>query len=299
MESTRDVPALHRPTILVRPSPWRRLWRLARRKPLGALGALLLGLMAIAAIGAPVLSPSDPERMERRHRLEAPTGSFLLGTDKFGRDQISRLIHGARISLFVGAVATTLGVGAGSLLGVVSGFLGGRSDMAIQRLMDMLMAFPTLILAMTLVAVLGPSVINVTLAVAVVLTPNANRVVRSTALGVKQNEFVEAARVVGCGTVRILRLHIFPNVMAPIIVLATVALGTAILTESSLSFLGLGPPPPTPTWGSMLSQGRANLEDAPWLAIYPGLAISLAVLAFNLFGDGLRDVLDPRLRGSQ
>lgn len=278
--------------------------RFARRKPLGAAGALVLLMMVFMALFAEVIVPFDPIRPSSAI-LQSPSADHLFGTDHLGRDVFSRIIWGARSSLYTGVLVVTATVVLGMLIGVVSAFLGGVFDLLVQRLVDGLMAFPGLLLALAVVAALGNrSWFSISLSVVIALSvgaiPGTSRVVRSAVLATKNNAYVEAARVVGCAERRIMVRHIIPNIMAPVIVIASVQLGGVILAESSLSFLGLGTPPPTPTWGGMLSgQGARYMEIAPWLAIFPGLALSLAVLAFNLFGDGLRDVLDPRLRGGR
>jgi ABC-type dipeptide/oligopeptide/nickel transport system permease subunit len=228
---------------------------------------------------------------------EAPSAAHWFGTDEVGRDLLTRVLYGGQLSLLVGFSSVLLGTTAGGVTGIVSGYFAGRVDMVIQRVMDALMAFPALILAMALMAVVGGSTPMTIAVIALILVPSTNRVVRSATLSVKERTFVEAARAIGAGSTRILAQHVLPNVTAPIIVIASVQLGGAILVQASLSFLGLGPSPPTPTWGGMLSgPGRAYMEESPWLAIFPGLAIAVAVLGFNLLGDGVRDVLDPRLR---
>jgi peptide/nickel transport system permease protein len=271
-----------------------------RYQPLGALGGLIIFGMLILAVLAPVVAPYDPYEL-RVDRLFTPPGpTFYLGTDDYGRDIFSRIIYGSRISLYVGVLAVVLGTTTGAFLGLVSGFVGGRTDTVIQRIMDSLLAFPALILALAIVAALGQSTTNVIIAVGVVLMPTAAQVIRSSVLSIKENVFVEAGRAIGCGNLRILLRHIMPNCMAPYIILATSTLGTAILSEAVLSFLRLGTPPPEPSWGTMLSgAAQQYVWRAPWMAIFPGVAISLAVFGFNLFGDALRDVLDPRLRGSR
>lgn len=254
-------------------------------------------LLILSALFAPILAPYDPTRGDFNHTLEAPSPKFLLGTDNLGRDILSRVIYGARISLLVGIMAVGIGTTHGTVWGLLSGYIGGKFDLVVQRIMDSIMAIPFLILVLVVVAVLGPSIVNVILALAFAQTPRSNRIVRGTVLSVKQNQYIEAARAIGVPGWRIVALHVLPNVLAPIIVIATVSLGSAIIAEASLSFLGLGTPPPTPTWGGMLSTtGRQYMERAPWIAIFPGIAISAVVLAFNLFGDAMRDVLDPRLR---
>lgn len=282
------------------PSLPQRALRFAARKPLGAIGAALVVLLvAVAAFGA-WIAPYDPSEAHYDALFAAPGPRYLLGTDNFGRDVLSRVIHGARVSLYVGLLSVILGTTSGAALGLVSAYFGGRVDAAIQRVMDVLMTFPTLILALAVVAALGPSVNNVVIAVAIVQIPRASRVVRSAALGVKGRQYIEAARAIGAADARILVRHMAPNCIAPYVIIATADIATAILTEASLSFLGLGPPPPAPTWGGMLTgASRQFLQRAPWMAIYPGLAISLAVFAFNLLGDAVRDIFDPRLKGAK
>ena len=289
--------------ILAARTPTRPTWarmvgRFLRRKPMGAIGALLIVLVVVVAVFAELIAPYDPYEL-RSARLFAPPGDqFWLGTDDYGRDILSRLIYGARISLYVGLLAVILGTTTGALLGLISGFFGGKTDFLLQRLMDSLMAFPALVLALAIVAALGQSTTNVILAVAIVLIPTSSRVVRSTVLSIKEHLYVEAARAIGCPTWRLVFRHVLPSCVPPYIILATVALGTAILAEASLGFLGLGTPPPEPSWGSMLSgASQKYIRRAPWMAIYPGIAISLAVFGFNMLGDAVRDVLDPRLRG--
>ncbi|MDO8530993.1 MAG: ABC transporter permease [Dehalococcoidia bacterium] len=274
------------------------LVRFCRRKPLGAIGGLLICLMVLLALGAQIVAPYDPIAMNYATPLTAPGVTYPFGTDNFGRDVLSRVIFGARISLYVALLSVGLGTSAGAILGVLSGYIGGRFDMIVQRsLVDVIMAFPTLVLALGMVSVLGPSVGNVVLAIGTVQMPRSARIVRSAAISVREREYIEAARAVGAGPLRVVFLHVVPNCVAPYIVYATGALGAAVIVEASLSFLGVGTPPPTPSWGGMLAgAGREYMEVAPWMAIYPGVALSLAVFGFNLLGDSLRDVLDPRLR---
>lgn len=267
-----------------------------RRKPLGALGGIILLFLIIVAIFAPQLAPKDPYRMDSTRILVAPQGG-TLGTDEFGRDLLSRLIWGARISLFVGLMAVGLGTTTGAVLGLVGGYYGGRIDFIIQRVMDTLLAFPMLVLALAMVAALGSSIVNVILALAVVTMPSAARVIRSSVLVIRETTFIEAARAVGVSDMRLIFRHVLPNCLAPFIIMATAGLGSTILSEASLSFLGLGIPPPEPSWGAMLSgTTQRYMYRAPWLAISPGVAISMAVFGFNFLGDALRDILDPRLR---
>ncbi len=268
------------------------------RKPLGAVGAAIIILMTALAVLAPVIA-GDPLKLNIIDALESPSGKYLLGTDDLGRDLWSRIVNGAQISLIVGFAAVAIGSGSGGVLGLISAFYGGKVDIIVQRAMDTLMSIPTLILALAIMASLGTGLMNVVLAIGIVQIPRANRIVRSQAFAVKQSEFALAARSIGASDARIMALHIFPQCIAPWLIIATAGLGTAIISEASLSFLGLGVPPPEPSWGGMLS-GRARefYAVAPWLAIWPGVAISMAVYGFNLFGDAVRDVLDPRLRGT-
>ena len=273
------------------------LWRTIRRKPLGAVSAALLTVIVLMAIFADVIAPYDPLETHPEIRLSPPSRAHPFGTDDLGRDVLSRIIHGARISLWVGLLAVGIGTAAGMLIGLVCGYWEGRLDLIMQRLMDAIQAIPGLVLALAIVSVLKPSTTNAMLAIAIVIIPGNSRIVRGAVLSTKQNRYVEAAQAMGCRHLRIIASHILPNVTAPILVIASIWLGNAILIEATLSFLGLGTQPPTPSWGLMLSStGRAFMEQAPWLAIFPGMAISLAVLGFNLFGDTLRDAWDPKLR---
>lgn len=275
-----------------------RAVRTARRKPGGTISALIIAFMLAMAVTAPLLAPHDPLEVHSDRTLAAPSRTYPMGTDNFGRDVLSRMIHGARLSMGVGLTAVVLSVALGTALGVLSAYWGGAVDMVLQRVMDILMAFPSLLLALILVAVAGASVLNVILAIGITQAPAISRVIRSATLVVRQQQFVESAQSIGAGHLRLMAFHVLPNVMAVIIVYASINIGYAILTEASLSFLGLGVPPPAPSWGGMLnSANEAYLQQAPWLAIFPGLAISVAVLAFNILGDALRDLLDPRLRG--
>ena len=273
------------------------LWRTIRRKPLGAVSAALLTVIVLMAIFADVIAPYDPLETHPEIRLSPPSRAHPFGTDDIGRDVLSRIIHGARISLWVGLLAVGIGTAAGMLIGLVCGYWEGRLDLIMQRLMDAIQAIPGLVLALAIVSVLKPSTTNAMLAIAIVIIPGNSRIVRGAVLSTKQNRYFEAAQAMGCRHLRIIASHILPNVTAPILVIASIWLGNAILIEATLSFLGLGTQPPTPSWGLMLSStGRAFMEQAPWLAIFPGMAISLAVLGFNLFGDTLRDAWDPKLR---
>jgi peptide/nickel transport system permease protein len=275
------------------------LWTTIRRKPLGAVSAAVLVTLVLTAVFADVLAPYDPVDTRPEIRLKAPSWAHPFGTDDIGRDVFSRVIHGARISLWVGLLAVGIGTMAGMVIGLLCGYCEGRLDLIVQRVMDAIQAIPGLVLALAIVSVLKPSTTNAMLAIAIVIIPGNSRIVRGAVLSTKQNRYVEAAQAIGCRHPRIILSHILPNVTAPILVIASIWLGNAILIEATLSFLGLGTQPPTPSWGLMLSStGRAFMEQAPWLAIFPGLAISLAVLGFNLFGDTLRDAWDPKLRRS-
>ena len=274
-----------------------KMARFVRRNPLGALGIGIIILFVLVALFAPLLAGHDPYVMDSNKILAAPNAQHWMGTDEFGRDVMSRIIWGSRISLYVGLIAVGLGTTGGAVIGMVSAYFGGKLDYAVQRVMDMLMAFPMLILALAMVAVLGSNIKNVILALAVVIAPNAARVIRSSVLSIKQKPFIEAAQNLGYSHARIVFVHILPNCLAPYIILATAGLGGAILSEASLSFLGLGTVPPEPSWGAMLSgKNQRYMVEAPWLAIFPGLAITLVVFGFNFLGDALRDILDPRLR---
>ncbi|HTY79236.1 MAG TPA: ABC transporter permease [Candidatus Bathyarchaeia archaeon] len=275
----------------------RALWAVIKRKPLGMISAALIIVLVFTAIFANLLAPYDPLAAQPEIRLAPPSWAHPFGTDDIGRDVLSRVIYGSRISLWVGLLAVGIGTCAGMVIGLVCGYWEGRLDLVLQRIMDAVMTIPGLILALAIVSVLKPSTTNAMLAIAMVIIPGNSRVVRGAVLSAKQNRFVEAAQAIGCKDHRIIASHILPNVTAPILILASIWLGNAILIEASLSFLGVGTQPPDPSWGLMLSStGRAFMEQAPWLAVFPGAAISLSVFGFNLFGDTLRDAWDPKLR---
>ncbi len=275
----------------------RKALRFARRNPMGALGIGIIVVFIVIAALAPWLATHDPYLMDSSVILAPPSAANWMGTDEFGRDVMSRIIWGSRISLYVGLIAVGLGTTTGAIIGMASAYFGGKLDYVVQRFMDMLMAFPMLVLALAMVAALGASIQNVILALAVVIMPNAARVIRSSVLSIKEKPFIEAAKNLGYSHARILFVHILPNCLAPYIILATAGLGGAILSEASLSFLGLGTVPPEPSWGAMLSgKTQRYMTEAPWLAIFPGLAITFVVFGFNFLGDALRDILDPRLR---
>jgi peptide/nickel transport system permease protein len=273
------------------------VWRFARRQPLGAAGAILMALMVAGALGANVFATHDPTRTDAAQTLAPPSPAHWLGTDHLGRDIWSRILFGARVSLAVGLATTLLSGMAGGLVGLVSGYAGGQTDMLVQRLMDIMQGLPLLVLALVMAAALGPSIPNVVLAISVPIIPRVARVIRASVLAIRELGYVEAARALGARHSRIALRHIFPHTLAPLIVLCTAQLGSAILVEASLSFLGLGVPEPFPSWGRMLAVAAAEYaQKAPWVVIFPGVAISLAVFGANLLGDALRDTLDPRLR---
>jgi len=281
---------------------WQNFQRFLRTKPLGAFGLALVLVMVVTAMFAPWIAPFDPYEL-RVNALFVPPAfaaggrEFLLGTDNYGRDLFSRIVWGSRISVYVAFTAVAIGSTIGALLGLTSAFVGGKFDIIVQRVIDAKYSIPALILALALMAALGSSVNNVIIAISINIIGSQCRVVRSTALGIKENMYIDAANAIGATGPRILFRHLLPNCFAPYLILVSAELGGAILTEASLSFLGLGVPPPNPSWGAMLSgAAQQYVERAPWMAIFPGLAISAVVFGFNIFGDALRDVLDPRLR---
>jgi len=274
----------------------RRALRELLRKQTAVLGLALAAVVIVGALGAPLLARADPLAMGAR-RFSLPSAAAWLGTDQFGRDLLSRLLFGARVSMAVSFSAVGLAACLGAVVGMLAGYFEGRVDHLLMRGVDVLMAFPTLLLALAVVATFGASVANLVAAITLAYVPIFSRVVRGSVLSVKQNEYVQASRALGASDARLMTRAILPNVLAPVIVQATFNLSTAIMIEAALSFLGLGVQPPAPSWGTMLSEARNFMERDPWLAIAPGSAITMAVLGFNLFGDGLRDLLDPRLRG--
>jgi peptide/nickel transport system permease protein len=277
---------------------WRRLKFLAQRHILGTVGLAIMALFVLAAVFADLICRYDPLTVDSARALARPGAQHWMGTDSFGRDVWARIIHGARISLAVGIGSTTLGASIGVIVGLTSGYLSGWVDLIFQRVTDVLQALPLLVLALVMTAALGPSLPNVIVAIAIPLIPTVARVIRANTLALRELPFVEAAKSIGMSEMRIALRHVLPNTLAPLIVLATAQLGSTILTEASLSFLGLGIPEPYPSWGRMLSESAAEyVRTAPWLVIFPGIAISLAVFGTNLFGDALRDILDPRQRG--
>jgi len=269
----------------------------ARRRPLGAAGAVVVVLMIAVALTATLIAPYDPLTVDFGAMLARPSAQHWLGTDAFGRDVLSRLLYGSRTALLVGFGAAFFGATAGAILGVGSAYFGGRVDLYLQRLMDIFISFPLIILALAMVAILGNNLPNLITAITIPMIPRCALVIRSSALAIREMPYVDAARAAGFGHARIILRHMLPNVMAPYLILLTAFLGQAILLEASLSFLGLGVQEPIAAWGLMLRGAAVDFaETAPWMAIFPGLAISLAVFAFNLFGDSLRDALDPKLR---
>ena len=270
---------------------------LMRRKPLGAAGAVIVVVMILMAVFAGVVSPYDPEANSFADMTQAPSWAHWLGTDQFGRDVLARIIYGARTALFVGFTSALVGGSIGLILGVGSAYFGGRIDLIFQRVMDIFMAFPLIILALAVVSIFGTGAQNVIIAILIPFIPRCSRVVRSSALAIRETPYIDAARVNGFSHGRIILRHMVPNVMAPFLIMITAFVGQAILLEASLSYLGLGVQEPTPAWGLMLQGGAEEYaSSAPWMAIFPGLAITLAVFGFNLFGDAVRDVLDPRMR---
>ncbi|AVQ99829.1 peptide ABC transporter permease [Oceanobacillus iheyensis] len=260
------------------------------------IGVIIIVLLVLTAILAPVIATHSPTAQDIVNRYQAPSSDHLLGTDELGRDIFSRIVYGTRISIQIGVIAVGISLAIGVLLGGIAGYYGRWIDQIVMRFIDIMMAFPSILMAIALVAVLGPSLQNAMIAVGIVGIPQFARIVRSAVLSIKENEYIEAAKSIGAKHGRILIQHVLPNCVAPIIVQATLGVGTAILDAAGLSFLGLGAQPPTPEWGAMLSDGRAAIQNAPWVVAFPGLAIFFVVLGFNLFGDGLRDALDPRLK---
>jgi len=272
--------------------------RLVKEKPLGTVGGVIVLVMFLTGIFADFLAPYGMNEPHLANRLSPPSPEFVLGTDNLGRDQLSRIIHGARISMIVGIGVSGLAVIISTMIGLVSGFLGRKADLIIQRFVDAWLCFPPLFIILTIMALVGPGLAQVVIVLGVLYGVGRSRVVRSAVLGIKANIYVEAARAVGAPTIKILARHILPNIMAPIIILFTVDMGSAILVEATLSFLGYGVPPPAPSWGGMISsEGRKFMLLSPWLALWPGLALAIAVYGINMLGDAMRDILDPRLRG--
>ena len=278
---------------------FQKVWRIALRQPLGVISVTILLAILLSALFAPLVSPYDINERDTAAILQGPSAQHFFGTDQLGRDIFSRMVFGARLSMTIGMAVTVVAASGGLMLGLSSGYFGGWLDKIFIMIADALMAFPGLILAIALVSALGASVTNVILALLVGSTARMARVVRSEVLSVRNMAYVEAARAIGCGHLRTTLLHIAPNVFASVIVLSSLGFAGTILAESSLSFLGLGPPPPTPTWGRMLSEGRSFFRANPWIVIVPGLVITVVVYSLNMLGDAMRDELDPRLRGGR
>jgi peptide/nickel transport system permease protein len=274
----------------------REVLRRFLRNPIIPTGAMIIVLMVFVGTFAPYLAPYKPSKMYPRNRREAPNKEFWLGTDRLGRDMLSRLIWGTRVSLVIGVLAVSVSLVIGLMIGMISGYYGGLLDEILMRIMDIIFAFPTLLLAIALIAVTGPSMRNIIFVVGIIRVPRFARILRGSVLSIKEKEFVEAARALSKSDIGIMVQHILPNCIAPLTVEASLSIATAIITESALSFLGLGVRPPTPSWGQMIADGRSELFTAPWIVIFPGLTIMITVLGYNLLGDGLRDALDPRLR---
>lgn len=295
--ATRTLPV---PVALSDVEPSERALRRRRRRryvPIG-IGLLMVVAMIVVAFAAPVIAPFSPSEQSAVYVLKGPgVGGYVLGTDEYGRDLLTRVIWGTRVSLQVGLASVVIGFLVGVPLGIMAGYLRGATETAVMRVADMLLAFPTLLLALIIVAGMGGSLRNEILAIGVALTPNFVRLARSLALSIREYDYVMAARALGSGPLRVMWHHVFPNALYALVVVATLYIATAIRTEAGLSFLGLGVPPPEPSWGNILSEGRQYIKCCPWLTTFSGLAIMVAVLAFNLMGDALRDLLDPRLRG--
>lgn len=272
-------------------------FRLPRMNMLTAIGCSLFVILIILSFGASLFAPYDPLEQNILSRLERASSAHWLGTDVFGRDTLSRILHGAQLSLIIGLTSTAIALISGTILGIVAGYRGGWVDIVIMRIMDILLAFPTLITGLLIVAVLGASAVNIVFAIAITLMPNFARVARAPTITLREREFVEACRALGYSDIRIMAFHIFPNVIGDVVVLASLWTASAIMIEAYLSFIGLGVSPPTPTLGGMIRQGLDNILDAPWVTVYPGFAVLFIVLSLNLMGDGVRDATDPKLRG--
>lgn len=279
-------------------SQWREVWRMLTKNKMAMLGLFILLFLIVLALFADIIYDYDSIVIKQNlaHRLQGPSGAHWLGTDEFGRDILARLIHGARVSLKVGILAVGLSIIVGGILGAISGFYGGTIDNIIMRAMDIFLAVPSILLAIAIVSALGPSMINLMIAISVSSVPTYARIVRASVLSIRDQEFIEAAKAIGASNTRIIFKHIIPNALAPVIVQGTLGVANAILSIAGLSFIGLGIQPPAPEWGSMLSGSRQYLRYAWWVTTFPGLAIMITILSLNLLGDGLRDALDPRLK---
>lgn len=270
-----------------------------KRNPIALFGAIIIVISAFLSIAAPILPIPDPVHQDLPNRLKPPSYENLFGTDNYGRDVLSRVIWGGRVSLLVGIISVLIGSVIGIAMGIIAGYVGKYVDVIIMRITDILLSFPALLLALAICAALGSSIWNVIIAISIVTVPRFSRVVRGSTLSIKEVEFVQAAKALGQNHFKIIVRHILPNVLSPILVLATLWIPAAIITEASLSFLGLGVMPPTPTWGNIISDGKSFLQDAPWISIFSGICIVVVVMAFNFVGDALRDALDPRLKGER
>lgn len=276
--------------------PWREAWRGFKKSKVALAGAIIVLFFILLAIFGPLIAKEGINEQVMADRLQPPSADYWLGTDDFGRDILSRIIHGAKISLWVGFFSVIGSVIVGSILGIVAGYYGRWVDTIISRVFDIMLAFPSILLAIAIVAVLGPSLQNALIAIAIINVPNFGRLIRSKVLSIKEDEYITAAKAIGMKDVRILFSHILPNSMAPVIVQGTLAIATAILEAAALGFLGLGAQAPMPEWGKMLADSKNYLQSAPWTMIFPGIAIMLTVLGFNLMGDGLRDAMDPKMK---
>jgi ABC-type dipeptide/oligopeptide/nickel transport system permease subunit len=276
--------------------PWNEAWRRLRRNRMAMFGLGVVACLVLLGLLAGLLAPYDPYTIDLQNRLQPPSRHHLFGTDDFGRDIFSRTLYGARISLEVGILSRSVALSLGILLGVLAGYFGGKLDQVIMRLTDVMFAFPALLFLIGITAALKPGLTTLFIAIGLVGWAPMARLMRAQVLATKENDYVTAARAIGLGTGRIIRRHLFPNCLAPVIISFSMGMAAAIMAEASLSFIGLGAQPPTPSWGSMISLGRDYLRTAPWLTVYPGIAIGLTVLGFNLLGDGLRDALDPKMK---
>ena len=275
---------------------WVEAWKRLLKNKIALFGLGIILILIVTAILAPIIAPYDPIETDILQRLKAPSGEHLLGTDDLGRDILSRLIYGSRISLQVGVISVSFALIFGVTIGLLAGYYGGKVELILMRVIDVMLAFPSILLAIAIMAILGPQLSNAMIAIGLINLPRFARIVRSSVLTVKEEEYVAAAKSLGASDFRIIIKHILPNCLAPLIVQSTLSIATAILEAAGLSFLGLGAQPPIPEWGAMLSAGRASLQLAPWVVTFPGLAIVITVLGFNLFGDGLRDALDPKMK---
>lgn len=277
-------------------SDQRKLWRTFKSNKTAIAGAAMASMVILTAVFAFVIAPYDPIDQNVFHRLKPPERSHLLGTDEYGRDVLSRVIWGTRISLAVSFFSVLLGMIMGTAMGVVAGYAGGKTDVIIMRMVDVLMSFPTLITGIMVAAILGSGLVKLIITIGIIFSPRFARMAYGPTLAVKEMDYISSARVIGCGNFRIITHYILPNIFSEILVAGTLWMGTAIMIEASLSFLGLGVSPPTPTWGNMIKSGIDSLRNAPWLSLFPGLAILTTVISFNMIGDGLRDIADPKLR---